>query len=29
MRVLGFDPVVIKRLTFGIAVVHVGSKPAA
>ena len=29
MRAIGFEPVLIKRLTFGIAVVHVGTKPAA
>jgi len=27
LRAVGFDPVEIKRLTFGIAVVHVGIKP--
>lgn len=29
MQAIGFEPVLIKDLTFGIAVVHVGTRPAA
>lgn len=28
LRAVGFDPVEVRRLTFGIAAVHVGTRPS-